>query len=158
MGRQKSVSLNRAIHFGTGILLACLKKKPRPPVPEGAATAVKNYCATWKLSTKQSQHGLRSRVGLRDRCGTGLQQDLRLAQVGGFGSQIGVTNARFGGCQVGQLRLRQVYSVRKLVLGAADGTLNPAEVRDGGRERCNSAGCVACAINIHRRRVAKSRS
>ena len=79
------------------------------------------------LSLQQRQYILRSCVGLRKRRYAGLQQDLRLGQVGGFGGQIGVADARLGRRLIGQFRLRQVDGVGELVFASSYGRLCAAE-------------------------------
>ena len=61
---------------------------------------------------------------------TCLQQNLRLGQVGGFGGQIGVADARFGRGLIGQFRLRQVGGVSELIFTSTDGGLRAAQRGD----------------------------
>jgi hypothetical protein len=74
---------------------------------------------------------LRSGIGLSEGRHTGLQQDLRFGEVGGFGGQIGIANIGLGGRDVGVLRLSQIDGVIELILTATDNGLGGTEGGDG---------------------------
>ena len=88
------------------------------------------------LALQQRENVLRRRIRLRERGHAGLHQDLSFGQVGCFGGEIGIADARLGSRCVGQLGLRQVDGVVELVLTSSNHGLRAAE---RGDRRCQSS-------------------
>src|ERR1051325_8430865 len=72
------------------------------------------------LAPQQGKNCLGSGVGLSHGSHTGLLQYLGLGEVRGFGGDVGITDARFGSAEVGNLGLCQTDSVVQLVLALTD--------------------------------------
>ena len=87
-----------------------------------------------RLTTEQSENGLRGRVRLGNGGQRRLVEYLSFSQVSGFRGDVRVTDARFGSFEVGRLRKGQVYRVAQRVLSRTDFTLDGAEQADGGRD------------------------
>src|SRR6185369_12252488 len=104
----------------------------------------------YSLPSEKSKHSLWSGVGLGQGGDAGLKQDLRLGEVGRFRRQVGVTDARFGGCQVAQLGLRQVNGIVELILTSADDCLRAAERTDRGSQDADRVKGSRLGGNVRR--------
>ena len=83
---------------------------------------------------QELQERFRRGVGLSQRGHGGLLQHLRFGQIRRFGRDIGVSNLRFRGRLVGDLRLSQTDGVLEIVFAGSDSALDVAERRHRRRE------------------------
>ena len=119
------------------------------PCPGSSEDRLSNdWRMEWKmeLTAEQRQHSLRRRVRLSERSDRRLLQHLSLGQIGSFLGDIRVTDARLGGREAGDLRLRELNRVLQLVLAGTDLALHNAELRYRRRDRARERKCVGRRI------------